>query len=92
MKKLSRTQWDTLEYAARKPDREKQRLVDFHFEQGAGWFYPQYTARGSIDFFCKWQTCVSLAKLGYLERRKDVYGTFYRITEAGRQRLTGKAL
>lgn len=39
-----------------------------------GWFYAQFTTRGSIDFFCRPQTLAALYRRGYLEERITYYG------------------
>lgn len=78
--KLSKTQLNVLIYAAGKPNSDERldTLED-------GWFYPQHTTRGSIDFFCRWQTCASLCGLGLLQYR--TWGEPYKVKGRWKQYL-----
>jgi hypothetical protein len=52
-----------------------------HGGDSEGWFYAQFTTRGSIEFFCRPQTLKSLARIGLLECRETVYPDGYVFRE-----------
>lgn len=84
--KLSRTQRDVLEYSLVKLNHNRNGICEMWQRLEDGWFYPQHTTRGAIDFPCRWQTCESLRRMGLLEsrRRKNTWdASDYRISEKG---------
>lgn len=96
--KLTEAQRNVLELAEVKL-RNDRHLQSHGFIED-GWFYPQHTSRGAIDFAARWQTCRSLCGLGLFEYRTIRYswrkdGTLravneYRISQAGLEYLRSK--
>lgn len=93
--KLSKPQLDTLQWALSKLKRKR-----YYGPMEGEWFYPQFTTKGSIEHFCRPQTCKALLNKGFLEYRNTPYwnGTRhvdffeYRITDEGKAYLQSKGL
>lgn len=78
--KLSPTQLDTLQWAMMKHKRKH-----LYGPMEGDWFYAQFTTRGSIEHFCRPQTCKALVNKGFLEyRNRPYWREEYRITDAGK--------
>lgn len=70
---LSPTMREALDYAYYLRSMSYNRRIE-SARHLSGWFYAQFTTRGSIDFFCRPQTLEALYRRGLLERRITCYG------------------